>query len=392
MISKLNIPLNDLRRQYQDLKPVLDEAVARVLGSGWYILGPEVEAFEHEFASYCGTLYCVGVANGTDALEIGLRAVGILPGDEVVTVANAGMYSTTAIRAIGAIPVFAEIDPITMTLDPAAVRSVVTSRTRAVIVTHLYGRMAAMPALTACAERHGLALIEDCAQAHGAQLNGRRAGSWGDIGCFSFYPTKNLGAMGDGGAILTSDFQVAQHARQLRQYGWSRKYEAQLHGGCNSRLDELQAAILRAKLPYLDSWNRSRAQIAGWYETGLEQTPLQLPTRSNAGDMVYHLYIVCTLERDYVCTELRKRGIGCDVHYPIPDHLQAVCADLGQGPGALPETEIAAAKVLTLPCFPELSSTEVERVIEAIQDTLQLTCQSSSKKHRIGIAVRGRER
>lgn len=369
-MDKPHVPLNDLGRQYQALKSVLDDAVARVLSSGWYILGPEVEKFEHEFAQYCQTAHCVGLANGTDALEIGLRALGITAGDHVVTVANAGMYSTTAIRAIGAVPVFAEIDPDTLTMDPAALEAVITPRTRAVVVTHLYGRAADLGQLAACARQHGIALVEDCAQAHGAAFEGRRVGSWGDVGCFSFYPTKNLGALGDGGAVTTSDVQVAERARQLRQYGWARKYDSRVAGGRNSRLDEIQAAILRAKLPYLDGWNQTRRQIAAQYRTGLAQQALQLPAPSPVEEMIFHLYIVRTPERDRLRKALVEQGIGCDVHYAIPDHLQESCADLGYGKGALPQTELAADQVLTLPCFAELTTVEVEEVIAAVRQGL----------------------
>jgi dTDP-4-amino-4,6-dideoxygalactose transaminase len=362
--------LNDLKRQYDALRPLLDDAVRRVLASGWYVLGPEVETFEQEFAGYCQTSQCVGVASGTDALEIGLRALGIAPGDEVITVANAGMYSTVAIRAVGALPVFAEIDPVTMTMDPAALLSGITVRTRAVVVTHLYGRMAHMPELVACARQHDLALIEDCAQAHGAQVDGRRAGSWGDVGCFSFYPTKNLGALGDGGAVVTSDAQVAQRARRLRQYGWIQRFRALEPGGRNSRLDELQAAILRAKLPYLDGWNQARVRIAARYGELLEPTSLQLPALPVAGEMIFHVYALRTPQRERLRTTLPEQGIGCDVHYPIPDHLQPACADLGYGRGALPETERAAAEVLSLPCFPELGLAELEQVAAAVKECL----------------------
>lgn len=366
-----SVPLNDLGRQYQALKSVLDEAVARVLKSGWYILGPEVEAFEHEFAQYCQTSHCVGVANGTDALELGLRAVGITAGDHVVTVANAGMYSTTAIRAIGATPVFAEIDPQTLTMDPAALPAAITSRTRAVVVTHLYGRAADLVQLKAYTQRYGLALIEDCAQAHGAALDGRRVGSWGDVGCFSFYPTKNLGALGDGGAVVTNDAQVAGRVRRLRQYGWVRKYDSHVPGGRNSRLDEVQAAVLRAKLPYLDGWNLARNGVAEAYRAALEHEPLELPSPADVGAMIYHLYVVRVAQRDRLKNALVERGIRCDVHYPIPDHLQESCADLGYAMGALPQTERAAAEVLTLPCFADLSPGEIERVIDAVKAGLR---------------------
>jgi dTDP-4-amino-4,6-dideoxygalactose transaminase len=364
------IPLNDLKRHYGGIRPVLEEAIGRVLSNGWFILGPEVEAFEREFAAYCGVPHCVGVANGTDALEIGLRALGISPGDEVITVANAGMYSTTAIRAIGAVPVFAEIDPITLTIDPAVLPGLITSRTRAVVVTHLFGRMANMPELSVCVRRHGLAIVEDCAQAHGAQMAGIRAGSWGDIGCFSFYPTKNLGALGDGGAIVTSDAQLDERARCLRQYGWTQKYASGITGGRNSRLDELQAAVLRAQLPCLEDWNQSRRQIASQYQFHLDESSLQLPAPSNPGEMVYHLYVIQADQRDLLRAALKKVGVGADIHYPIPDHLQSSCFDLGYQPGTLPQTELAADRILTLPCFPELSAEEVGRVCCTVKEFL----------------------
>ncbi|MBN2391121.1 MAG: DegT/DnrJ/EryC1/StrS family aminotransferase [Anaerolineae bacterium] len=370
-MDNTSVPLNDLGRQYQALKLVLEDTVRRVLRSGWYILGPEVEAFEHEFAQYCQTDHCVGLANGTDALEIGLRALGIAAGDHIITVANAGMYGTTAIRAIGAIPVFAEIDPHTLTMDPDALDAAITPHTRALIVTHLYGRAADLVRVKACAYKHGIALIEDCAQAHGAIVDGRRVGSWGDVGCFSFYPTKNLGALGDGGAIVTSNVDVAERARRLRQYGWVHKYDSRVSGGCNSRLDEIQAAILRAKLPYLDGWNQARRQIADHYQAALVSEPLELPALSRIGEMIYHLYVVRTSKRDGLRKALVEQGIGCDVHYPIPDHLQESCADLGYSRGALPETERASAEVLTLPCFAELSPSEIDRVIAVVKASLR---------------------
>jgi dTDP-4-amino-4,6-dideoxygalactose transaminase len=253
-----------------------------------------------------------------------------------------------------------------MTLDPAGLSGLFGPRTRAIVVTHLYGRMAPVLGLRRVASQHGLALVEDCAQAHGAELEGRRAGSWGDVGCFSFYPTKNLGALGDGGALVTSDGQVAQRARKLRQYGWRRKYEAEVTGGRNSRLDELQAAILRAKLPYLQEWNRARARVAEQYRAGLSGAPLRLPAEAGAGEMVYHLYVVRSAERDWLRDTLGAAGIGCEVHYPVPDHLQAAYADMGYRRGSLPLTERVAHEVLSLPCFAELSTDEVDQVIRSV--------------------------
>lgn len=365
------IPLNDLKRHNASLQEVLRGAMSRVLESGWFILGPEVEAFEQEFAAYCGTVQCVGLANGTEALEIGLRALGIGPGDEVATVANAGMYSTTAIRAVGATPRYAEIDPSTLLMTPQGLEAAITPRTRAVIVTHLYGRLAEMDALLAIARRHHLALIEDCAQAHGAQSRGKRAGSWGDVGCFSFYPTKNLGALGDGGAIVTSDVQVAQRTRQLRQYGWTSKYHSEVSAGRNSRLDELQAAVLRAKLAYLDAWNETRQVIAARYALALADTGLLLPPEAIRGGMIYHLYVIRWKQRDALQAALKRHHIGCEVHYPVPDYLQLACADLGYRRGLLSVTESACAEVLSVPCFAELTMAEVDRAAQSIVESLR---------------------
>lgn len=364
------IPLNDLQRQYKSIAQEIQTALVRVAASGWYVLGPEVEAFEQEFASYCQSRHCVGVANGTEALEIGLRTLGIGPGDEVITVANAGMYSTTAIRAVGATPVFADVHLATLTLDPHSLPGLVSPFTRAVIVTHLYGRIANMPAILSFTRQHGLALVEDCAQAHGAKSEGKIAGSWGDLSCFSFYPTKNLGALGDGGAIVTSNAQFAARARMLRQYGWDRKYHNQFPGGRNSRLDEIQAAVLRTKLPYLDGWNQERRRVASQYQLGLAKTGLGLPEPVQDGEMIYHLYVVRTTQRERLMEKLRQNGVGCDIHYPIPDHLQPACASLGGKPGMLPVTEQAAQQVLSLPCFAELSIKEIEQVARVIQQAL----------------------
>jgi dTDP-3-amino-2,3,6-trideoxy-4-keto-D-glucose/dTDP-3-amino-3,4,6-trideoxy-alpha-D-glucose/dTDP-2,6-dideoxy-D-kanosamine transaminase len=360
------IPINNLKRQYERIKPSIDQVVSRVLESGWYILGPEVEAFENEFANYCGTNYCIGVANGTDAIEIGLKSLGITAGDEVITVANAGFYSTNAILAIGAIPVFVDIEPNTMTMDISSLSSVITPRTQAVIVTHLFGRMTDMIGIEKIKQHHKIALLEDCSQAHGAHIDGKRAGSWGDIGCFSFYPTKNLGAMGDGGAIVTSDARTSERARMFRQYGWSSKYQVEIQGGRNSRLDEIQAAILRVKLPYLNSWNNKRLKIAEYYCTEFDEKFLRLPPRGKTGEMVYHLFVIRVSGRDILKTELEKSGIGCDIHYPIPDHLQPACAKFGFKKGLLPETEQATSEVITLPCFPELSNEEIDRVVQRV--------------------------
>lgn len=352
------ISLNHLGRQTELLRREIEQAVRTVLESGWFILGPQVEAFEADFARFCGSGHCVGVGNGTDALELALRALDIGPGDRVATVANAGGYSTAAILAIGAEPLYVEVDPISATMDPRALSAVSGPSLRAVIVTHLYGRMADMPALISAVD--GVPIIEDCAQAHGARLKGRGAGTWGALGTFSFYPTKNLGALGDGGAILTSDPVLFQRVRALRQYGWSAKYHSSYPRGRNSRLDELQAAVLRAKLPHLDAWNRRRREIADTYNSLLDtgRGPL-------GQDDVAHLYVIRSPHRDALRRALSDISVGTDVHYPVPDYRQE---SIGSAPFArcvLPETEACCATVLTLPCYPELRDSEVAQVAHA---------------------------
>ncbi|MBS1856328.1 MAG: DegT/DnrJ/EryC1/StrS family aminotransferase [Acidobacteria bacterium] len=359
------IPFNDLNRTPAPLRAALAAGVQRVLDRGWFILGPECDAFEHEFAAYCGAAHCVSVANGTDALELALRALGIGPGDEVVTAANAGGYSSTAIRLAGAQPRYAEIDPATRNLSAAHLAGAITPRTRAVIATHLYGCMADVAALLEVTQRAGVPLIEDCAQAHGASIAGRKAGTWGAMGCFSFYPTKNLGACGDGGAVIASDAALARRVMSLRQYGWSRKYHS-AETGRNSRMDEMQAAILRAKLPLLDGWNRRRREIAARYSAALAGSAVDCP-RGFGDEYVAHLYVIRVARRDETREELKACGIATDVHYPVPDHLQEAASRAGAVPPALPETERAAGEVLTLPCYPELREEEIESIADALR-------------------------
>lgn len=362
-----SIPFNDLRRQYQARQAEFDAAVHRVLASGWYILGEEVAAFETEFAAYCGVAHAIGVANGTQAITLALQAVGVGPGDEVITVANAGIPGVVAILATGARPVFADVDPMTANLDPAAAEVVITPRTRAILPVHLYGRPAALDDLLTLAKRHHLKLVEDCAQAHGATIRGRKVGSFGHAAAFSFYPTKNLGAMGDGGAVVTDDPEVADRLRRLRVYGWRQQYYSEIAGGTNSRLDELQAALLRVKLRYLEIDNARRRALAAHYTAGLANTELTLPD-DGAPDTphVYHLYVVQSRERDQLRTLLQAAGIGTAIHYPLPAHLQPPYRELGGGPGSLPVTERLAQTVLSLPIFPELTDQEVEQVIAAV--------------------------
>lgn len=359
----VTVPVNDLERHNRPILPELEEAARAVLGGGWYILGPRVREFEAGFAAYCGAGECVAVGNGTDALEIALRAVGAGPGDRVATVANAGGYGTAAILAAGAEPLYVDVDPATMLMDPRSLAAAAPG-VRAVIATHLYGRMADMPALLEAAG--GAPVIEDCAQAHGARLHGRHAGTWGAIGCFSFYPTKNLGALGDGGALITSDAALAARIRALRQYGWTAKYTAEAPGGRNSRLDELQAAILLVKLPRLETWNQRRREIAAAYGEALAGHDLGLPPACGP-ESVAHLYVVRSRRRDRLREALRAAGVGTDIHYPVPDHLQPAAAGRRWAAAALPVTGRCCREVLTLPCFPEMTRDEVRHVVEAVR-------------------------
>jgi dTDP-4-amino-4,6-dideoxygalactose transaminase len=363
------VALNDLLRQTTALHSELAAAMNRVLSSGWYILGRECAGFESEFAAYCGVAHCISVANGTDALELALRALGVGPGDTVATVANAGGYSTTAIRAVGAQPLYIDIDPDTMNMSAADLAARLTPAVRAVIATHLYGRMADVAALLAVTGHAAVPLVEDCAQAHGAAIGGRKAGSWGALACFSFYPTKNLGALGDGGAITTRDEELAQRVRSLRQYGWSGKYRCAEYGR-NSRMDEMQAAILRAKLPHLDGWNARRREIASAYSAALAGQAVECP-RDFGDSYVAHLYVIRSQERERVRTALEACGIATAIHYPVPDHLQEAArgahgTTLAASP-QLPVTEQAAGEILTVPCYAELLDEEISAVVGALQ-------------------------
>ena len=357
------LQLNDLNAHTRPLREALCDATRRVIERGWFVLGPEVEAFEQEFAAYCGVPHAVGLGNGTEAIELALRALGIGAGDEVILAANAGMYSAVAVAAVGATPVFADVDDTDLTLDPAAVLAAIGPRTRAVVLTHLYGRMGKVQAIADTAKSKGIALVEDCAQSHGARVDGQRAGAFGDVACFSFYPTKNLGALGDGGAVVCHDAQIANRVRQLRQYGWGKKYFATLPHGRNSRLDEMQAAILRTKLPYLDEWNARRRAIAQAY-AGVAGDRVRHP-RVDGDDYVAHLYVVRTPQRDSLRAHLDSLGIASDVHYPVPDTQQPALR-IAAAP-VLPVTERACREVLTLPCYPELEPASVQRVIAALE-------------------------
>jgi dTDP-4-amino-4,6-dideoxygalactose transaminase len=339
-----------------------------VLNSGWYILGSEVEAFEQEFSAYIGIAHGIGTANGTDALELALRACGIGAGDLVFTVSHTAVATVAAIELVGATPVLVDIDPTTYTLDPNSLEKALvhppSGRPKAIIPVHLYGQPADMPAILELAHRYGLYVIEDCAQSHGAALEGCMTGAWGDIATFSFYPTKNLAALGDGGMVVTGDSELAERTRALRQYGWRQRNISEIPG-CNSRLDELQAAILRVKLEYLKEENTRRISLAARYTTVLAHSDLILPTRREGARHVYHQYVVRSPYRDSLQAYLRDQGIGTLVHYPKAVHQQPAYQGRIPIAGTLPYSERAAAEVLSLPIYPELTDEQVDSVAEA---------------------------
>lgn len=370
----MNIPLVDLTAQYHTLKPELDEAIQRVLTSGRFILGPEVEALEREAAAYCGTSSAVGVASGTDALELALRACGIGPGDEVVTTAFSFFATVEAIIAAGASPVFVDIEPLTYTLDPAQVEAKLSPRTKAILPVHLYGHPCDMGAIMRLAQAHHLSVIEDCAQAIGAQYQGRRVGSFGTAGCFSFYPTKNLGAYGDGGMVMTNDARLAEQIRTLRAHGSNARRYHHDRLGTNSRLDELQAAILRVKLRSLDHWNAARRRHALCYAQTLRRYGLDgkvRPPHEQPGCMaVYHLYTVRVKQRDRVQQVLEAQGIESQAAYPSTLPAQPALKPLLAAPVAVPQAEAAARDVLSLPMYPELTAELIDRVVAQLARAL----------------------
>jgi dTDP-3-amino-2,3,6-trideoxy-4-keto-D-glucose/dTDP-3-amino-3,4,6-trideoxy-alpha-D-glucose/dTDP-2,6-dideoxy-D-kanosamine transaminase len=357
------IPLNDLVRQNFRLQDELANSARRVIERGWYILGSEGAEFETAFATYCGVPHAVGVANGTDAIELALRAVGVGEGHSVATVANAGFYASTAIRAMGAQPLYVDVVPETHSMSVDSLnRQLARNTVQAVIVTHLYGRLAEIETIAAICKPLGIPVIEDCAQAHGASRDGRAAGSFGAAGCFSFYPTKNLGALGDGGAVTTGDGAIAKRLRELRQYGWDRKYQVSRPGGRNSRLDELQAALLLTKLPHLDRWNEDRRKIARRYSEEIRNPRVKCP-KDFGTDNVAHLFVVRCEDRDDFRRHLETNGIATDIHYPIPDHQQPAYAT--EAVDRLTETERLAREIVTIPCFSEMEEEEISQVIAA---------------------------
>ena len=360
------IPLVDLQAQYAMIREEVDAAIRRVVEGAQFIMGPDVAAFEEEFAAWCGLPFCAGISSGTAALELTLRVLGVGPGDEVVTVAHTFIATAEAISTIGATPVFVDIDARTYNMNPDAFEAAITTRTRAVMPVHLYGQPANMERIHAIASRHGIVVVEDAAQAHGARWQGRPVGDWGDAACFSFYPGKNLGAYGDAGAVVTRDAGLAGQIRSLRNHGRRSKY---LHDqvGYGHRIDTLQAAILRAKLPHLSEWTEARRRLASRYDELFTNSGLVLPYVAPAAEPVWHLYVVRTTARDALLKDLEGRGIGAGVHYPVPLHLQPAYAALGYERGSLPVTEAVADTCLSLPLYPEMSDAQQDQVVEAVR-------------------------
>jgi dTDP-4-amino-4,6-dideoxygalactose transaminase len=368
-VSDADIPLVDLRAQHRSIAAGVEAAVRAVMERADFVLGHDVEAFEAEFAAYCEVGHAVGVDSGLSALELGMRAMGVGAGDEVVTPANSFIASSSAISFTGATPVWVDVDPCTLNMDPDAVRAAITPRTRAIMPVHLYGQPADMRSIVAIAREHGLGVIEDACQAHGARFAGRRVGSLGDFAAFSFYPAKNLGAYGDGGILTTRDPELAERVRTMRNYGQRRKYEhATL--AWNRRLDTVQAAVLRVKLGHLDRWNETRRAHAGLYARLLRGSGVELTRSRPDVEHVHHLMVVQTERRDEVLAALRASGIGAALHYPVPIHLQEAYRDRGTGRGAFPVTERAAARLISLPMYPELAPHQITRVAETLTAAL----------------------
>jgi dTDP-4-amino-4,6-dideoxygalactose transaminase len=360
------IPILDLKAQYESIRGEINAAIAEVLESTQFILGPAVRELEQQVAAHCGCQYGVGVASGTDALRLTLTALGIGPGDEVITTPFTFIATANTISHCDARPVFVDIDPQTYNIDPAAIKAAITKRTKAIVPVHLYGQPADMDPIMDLAEAHDLYVIEDAAQAIGARYKGRRAGSIGHAGCLSFYPTKNLGAYGDGGMVVTNTVVLAEKVDILRRQGGKRKYHAEVLG-FNSRLDSLQAAILGVKLKYLDDWNEARRRLAQRYNELLAELPVATPYESPDAHHVYHQYTIRAPQRDTLAAYLKERGIGTMIYYPVPLHLQGLYADLGYGEGSLPASEAASREVLSLPMYPEVTEAQQVAVAGAIR-------------------------
>jgi len=374
-MANVKVPYLDLKAQYQSIKPEIDAAIARVLDSCQFVLGSEVAGFERDFAAHSGTSECIALNSGTSALHLALLAAGVGPGHEVITVPFTFVASVAAVLYAGAKPVLVDIDPRSFTMDPAAIEAAITSRTKAILPVHLYGQSADMDPIMEIARRHALVVIEDAAQAHGAKYKGRPAGNIGDMACFSFYPGKNLGAYGEGGAVTTSNAEYARTIRMLRDWGQDHKYHHVLRG-YNYRMEGFQGAILRVKLKHLDKWTEARRSIVRQYNELLADCEIETPEEMPWGRHVYHVYTLRTDDRDALQAALTAVGIQTGIHYPVPVHLQPAYSDLSYGPGAFPQAERAAKQVLSLPLYPELSSKAVVHVAEVVRKSVGVKAQA----------------
>ena len=368
-MANVRVPYLDLKAQYQSIKPEIDAAIARVLESGQFVLGAEVAGFEQDFATYCDATECIAVSSGTSALHLALLAAGIGAGDEVITTPFTFVASVASVLYAGARPVLVDIDPHSFTIDPAAIEAAITPRTKAILPVHLYGQSADMDPILEIARKHGLIVIEDAAQAHGAKYKGRSVGSIGDMGCFSFYPGKNLGAYGEGGAVTTSNPEFARTIRLLRDWGQDRKYHHALRG-FNYRMEGFQGAILRVKLAYLERWTEARRSIVSQYNELLADCDIETPKEMPWARHVYHVYTLRARERDALQSALAAEGIQTGIHYPVPAHLQPAYSDLGYGVGAFPRAEAVAHEVISLPLYPELGFEQVSKVAQAVKKAL----------------------
>lgn len=363
----MKVPFVDLRSMHMEIKDELQEVFDRVLSNSSFVLGPEVQRFEQEFADYVGTSHCVAVNTGTAALHLALAALEIGPGDEVITVAHTFIATAEAISAVGARPVFIDIDPVSFTMDPALLEAAITSKTRAIIPVDLYGQIADMDRIQEIADRHGIPVIEDACQAHGAEYKGRKAGSFGIAGCFSFYPGKNLGACGEGGAVTTNDAELARKIRLWRDHGSSKRYE-HVFPGLNMRMEGLQGGFLAVKLKYLDRWNDERRAAAAAYDAALAETDLVTPVEMPYNRHVYHLYVVQSEKRDQLREQLAEAGIESGLHYPTPLHLQEAYRSLGYKQGDFPVTEGVKDRILSLPMYPGIQSDAIARVVSELKE------------------------
>jgi dTDP-4-amino-4,6-dideoxygalactose transaminase len=368
-MNQIKIPFLELKRNYLKIKEDIDTAVSRVLSSGWYLFGEELEQFEHNFSEYCGVKYGIGVASGTEAIQIALNACGVGQGDDVITTSNTCVPTITGIELTGAKCIFIDIDPETYTINPLQIEERITPKTKAIVVVHLYGLCADMNLINQIAKKYDLKIVEDCAQAHGALYKGQHAGSIGDVGTFSFYPTKNLGAFGDAGMVVTNDKDTAINARMLRNYGQKTKYHHQIKG-LNSRMDELQAAILNTKLPFLDQWIHRRQQIADQYISAFKTFGIPLPKSTQHSIHSYHLFVVRLKNRDRFRNNMIQKGVQTDIHYPLPVHQQPAYFAYRVQRKFLPTTESQTNEIVSIPLYPELTNEEVDYIIKSMKSSL----------------------